>query len=494
MALPHLGALSLGPPTGPLFQWEHPRKRTRRQTAEQQEQEGPQCCPISQEPLVDGEWYYTFPGDEAKTAYEIPQIYEYLSRKARSGLPLTNPTNGDEVIPPEDWKAIRERVEGSAAPAIAANWRTWVGLSGVQFEELRFWNRLANGNHRHDWMYLWYTEMRRHARDLDRNTDGRLQRAGGVQYSTPFRDGLLEIRWLIDHSVLQDGLAPSTATRFTVTQNILNVKMVIGSDTPVAAHLDRTEEVWTARLGMLRRNMLAMLLINDMPPEQRAFISRAFVNAAAQAIDPADFFVEVVREADVYNVFVYVHPNVLYGAAMVQAAAESPIAQSGQGMLAGGNSFFGNRVTHSVLAAAGYGVQEGSMCAEPRPLDWYANPETDPRAGRLQEVQRTWKRSVQALTAMVSNFFQAGEVDQYRTGDALTDRFFLANPPNRRDFRGGPAPLLTTANPEQRLAERVSSHAQYETERGARSVDRSAEISYSKTLHVPFWYAVKPRL
>ena len=494
MALPHLGALSLGPPTGPLFKWERPRKRTRRQTAEQQEQEGPQCCPISQEPLVDGEWYYTFPGDEAKTAYEIPQIYEYLARKARSGLPLTNPINSGEVIPPEDWEAIQERVEGPAAPVIAANWRAWVGLSGVQFEELRFWNRLANGDHRCEWMRLWYTEMRRHARDLDRDTDGRLQRAGGFQYDTPFRDGLLEIRWLIDHSVLQGGPAPSTATRFTVTQNILNVKMVIGSDTPVAAHLDRTEGTYTARLGTLRLSMLRMLLMNDMLFLPRSTISREFVNAAARAIDPADFFVEIVREAAVYNVFVYVHPNVLYGAAMVQAAAESPIVQSGQGMLAGGDSFFNNRVTASVLTAAGYGVQEGSQCLEPRPLDWYEDPGTSARAGRLQEVQRTWKRSVQALTAMVSNFFQALEVDQYRTGDALTDRFFLANPPTRRDFRGGPAPLLTTANPEQRLAETVSSHAQYETERGARSVDRSVEISYSKTLHVPFWYAVKPRL
>ena len=179
---------------------------------------------------------------------------------------------------------------------------------------------------------------------------------------------------------------------------------------------------------------------------------------------------------------------------MVKAAAESPIVQSEQGMLADGDSFFNDRVTPSVLTAAGYGVQESEPCLEPRPLDWYEDPETSARAGRLQEVQRTWKRSVQALTAMVSNFFQALEIVQYRTGDVRTDRFFLANPPTRRDFRGGPAPLLTTANPEQRLAEYVATHAQYETAASWREVDRSVEISYSKTLHVPFWYAVLPRL
>lgn len=489
MALPHLGALSLGPPTGPLFKWERPRKRTRRQTAEQQEQEGPQCCPISQEPLVDGEWYYTFPGDEAKTAYEIPQIYEYLSRKAQNGLPLTNPTNGDEVIPPEDWKAIRERVEGSAAPAAVEGWRTWAGLSGVQFEELRFWNRLANGNHRHDWMKLWYTEMRRHARDLDRNTAGRLERAGSVQYTTPFKDGLLEIRWLIDHFVLPEHRPRSTASRLPVEQNMLNVKMVIGSNTPLAARLDRSDNVFGNRVDPLRLGMLAVLLIGDLPPDYRASISSAFVREAALAINPNDFFVEVVREDYVYNFFVYVSPLVLYGAAMVGAAA-----RSGQGMLAGGESFFGDRVTPSVLTAAGYGVQDGAECLEARPFDWYEHPEPAPY-GRIQEHQRTWKRSVRALIAMVSNFFQRLEVDQYRTGDALTDRFFLANPPTRRDFRGGPAPLLTTANPEQRLAETVSSHAQYEAERGVyrHGADRD-EISYSKTLSVPFWYATLPRL
>jgi hypothetical protein len=489
MALPNLGALSLGPPTGPLFQWERPRKRTRRQTAEQQEQEGPQCCPISQEPLADGEWYYTFPGDEAKTAYEIPQIYEYLARKARNGLPLTNPTNSAEVIPPEDWQAIRERVEGSAAPAIAANWRTWVGLSGVQFEAVRFWNRLANGDHRYDWMKLWYTEMRRHEREINRNTDGRLQRAGGFQYTTPFRDGLLEIRWLIDHFVLPEHRPRSTASRLPVEQNMLNVKMVIDSNTPLAAKLDSSANVFADRVDPLRLGMLAMLLMNDMPPEQRASITTAFVNEAALQIAPNDFFVEIVREHDVYNVFVYVSPLVLYGAAMVHAAARSE-----QGTLAGGGSFFGSRITPSMLTVAGYGVQDGMQCLEARPLDWYEHPEPT-QYGRIQEHQRTWKRSVQALIAMVSNFFQGFELHEQRTADVGTDRFFLANPPTRRDFRGGPAPLLTTANPEQRLAEYVAAHAQYEAERGVyRSGAGSDEISYSKTLHVPFWYAVVPRL
>ena len=108
MALPNLGALSLGPPTGPLFQWEQPRKRTRRQTAEARRCEGPQLCPISQEDLVEGQDVYSFPGSDGKTAYEIPKLYEYFVHQIRLRQPLKNPTNSDEELPPEDWEAIQQ--------------------------------------------------------------------------------------------------------------------------------------------------------------------------------------------------------------------------------------------------------------------------------------------------------------------------------------------------------------------------------------------------
>lgn len=111
MALPNLGALGLGPPTGPIFRWEQPRKRTRWQTAETRRCEGPQLCPISQEDLVDGQDVYSFPGSDGKTAYEIPKLYEYFLHQIRLGRPLKDPTNSNKEAPPEDWAAIQEWME-----------------------------------------------------------------------------------------------------------------------------------------------------------------------------------------------------------------------------------------------------------------------------------------------------------------------------------------------------------------------------------------------
>ena len=114
MALPNLGALDLGPPTGPIVEWKRQCKKTRAQTCEQEQKEGPQICPISQEPLVDGEDYYSFPGSEGKTAYEIPKIYEYFVHRTLKGEDMVNPLNSDQEVPPEDWRAIKKWMHENA--------------------------------------------------------------------------------------------------------------------------------------------------------------------------------------------------------------------------------------------------------------------------------------------------------------------------------------------------------------------------------------------
>ena len=114
MALPNLGALDLGPPTGPIVEWKKPYKRTRAQTCEQQRREGPQVCPISQEDLVEGEDVYSFPGSEGKTAYEIPKIYEYFVHRALEGEDMINPLNSDQEVPLEDWRAIKKWMDENA--------------------------------------------------------------------------------------------------------------------------------------------------------------------------------------------------------------------------------------------------------------------------------------------------------------------------------------------------------------------------------------------
>ena len=62
MATQGLAALDLGPPTGPIVEWQRAQKRQTRRC------EGPDICPISQEELEPGQEYYSFL-ENKKVAY-----------------------------------------------------------------------------------------------------------------------------------------------------------------------------------------------------------------------------------------------------------------------------------------------------------------------------------------------------------------------------------------------------------------------------------------
>jgi hypothetical protein len=108
MALPNLAALNLGPPTGPIVVWERAFRKTRAQTIKNEKCEGKAQCPISQEELIANEEYYSFPGYEGKTAYEIPKLYAYFVHEASHNRPMKNPFDDKQEVPPEDWRAIKK--------------------------------------------------------------------------------------------------------------------------------------------------------------------------------------------------------------------------------------------------------------------------------------------------------------------------------------------------------------------------------------------------
>ena len=155
----------------------------------------------------------------------------------------------------------------------------------------------------------------------------------------------------------------------------------------------------------------------------------------------------------------------------------------------------------------GYGQQEspdtflvysGSDAPSPLPLDWYGGSELsrlegaerEAFAARIRLAEVTWSSSVRALLAMVANLVQQKELGHYRTGVLHTETFFLAHPIVYYENTHRVPDELTTVDSEQRLATEIWPHADIESER-EETEREDYYTQHSKTVTVPFWYALR---
>ena len=326
--LPNLGALDLGPPTGPIVTWDVKRQKTRLQTVQLERREGKSVCPISQEELIPGQEYYSFPGYEGTRAYEIQQIYEYARRRMNAHQPVSDPCDSDTLMPDDDWEAIAAwmNLHHPAEPVVDRNWRGWDGLTADQFEALRFWQDGASGQSVY-WMEAWFNKMKHFSAAIDRiRTAGgaRLRRAA-FRYHTPFKDGHFEIAWVIDEH--QEPADDGSGSFFQVAQNRFRVKMVVSEESYFGRELVRhvRNDQWEDRLNSLR---LALLEASYWAKRIATSFPRGWSPMRQRVISSMELHFEMLNgpEPGTKQMNVFITPLVVHGAAAAQAAIQQRTA------------------------------------------------------------------------------------------------------------------------------------------------------------------------
>ena len=100
----------------------------------------------------------------------------------------------DELMP---WDAVQP-----ASQPFSLDWRRWHDLSNEEFASLiptLITYRADEDSAPYSWLQSWHERVQWLLASMDDADRMQLRAAGGMRFSTPVRNGVLKIQWLIDH-------------------------------------------------------------------------------------------------------------------------------------------------------------------------------------------------------------------------------------------------------------------------------------------------------